>query len=1658
MRTQRIISGTVLLFLAVQILSTGNVFTQNRPDCSAHTTAPLPDLLLSSDKGPVKSVADWEQFRREEVLELFREHVYGRVPDAGFRIDHQLIYFRAGALDGKAVQKEVKVTVYRGGDSHSFTILIFLPKEHQEPVPLFVGLNFYGNHTIHPDSSISLTDSWLRNNESFGITDHLATDASRGVRRHRWPVEAILDRGYGLATIYSGDIDPDTDDGFINGIHKIDGIEPAARDSSSWGTIAAWAWGLSRAMDYFETDSEIDHKRVAVMGHSRLGKTSLWAGAQDRRFALVISNNSGCGGAALSRRNVGESVSRINEVFPHWFASRFHSYGEEVAALPVDQHMLMALAAPRPLYVASAAEDQWADPYGEYLSLYCGSAVYQLYGNDPLESDLLPEVNEPRWNGKLGYHIRSGKHDVTVYDWERFLDFADLHLKEPHPGFPGNPVTEEWVRQNIRDRSPRLILTPELECQVTGLIERGDRATVMGWQLLERTAEAIMEEDPLVYQKKGRRLLGISREALRRLSTLAMVYRIGKDEGHLRRLEEELKAVISFPDWNPSHFLDVAEMAAGISLALDWAGEWIQPDLAGEARKALITKALAPSVEENGNNWWVVAHHNWNLVCHGGLSLAALTVFEQQPELSTAVLKRAVDHIPLALKPYAPDGVYPEGPSYWFYATSYLATTLSAFESALGTGFGFRSFPGVAESAEFSRVLAGPSGDYYNFFDSGLDGYHSLTHFGLLSWFAINGGTTLDWDSYLERLENRVDSKSELRGNRLFPVWFLNAAGYRERLMKEGPGSGSTGSLEPAVWTAGGEEPVLVFRDPVTHPRGFFLAAKGGRAADNHGNMDAGSFIFELDGVRWSVDPGNQSYHQLEQLMGEDLWDSSQESGRWSLLTKNNFGHSTLTINGELHLSDARATLMETDRRSDTPHAAFELTPLFGELVESAYRTFSRLPGDRLLIRDEIECTTLTRQVRWQMMTTASVRVKDSSIILEQEGESLQLRITSSHPYRMKVVKLSPPPLSFDKDIPGLKRIEVTFQGCNPGTGRLEIQSELGRLEGRIGEWKDEKPNFLWIVSEDNSKHYLKLFDSRGIATPNIEEMANHGVCFTRAFSNAPVCSVARSTLISSCFGPRTGAQYHRKSFPVPLPGGVVMFPALLRMAGYYTTNRHKEDYNYVKTPGTWDESSRKAHWKARASGQPFFHMESHPVSHESSLHFPPSLQKTYTPVTGPQEVHLFPQHPDTDLFRFTAAYYRDRILSVDTIVGMVIRELEEEGVLEETFVFYFGDHGGVLPGSKGYAYETGLHVPLVVRIPEKFKHLVDLDTGSISEGFVSFTDYGPTLLRLAGIGTPDGVDGKPFMGPGITSGDLNKRNITYGYADRFDEKYDQVRTVRKGRFKYIRSYQPFIPDGLQNNYRYRCAAFRQWRDMFRNGALNEVQSAFFLPREPEALFDLEQDPYETVNLAGDPALADTLREMRMLLTGWVKGMPDLSFYPESYLRSHASGQPTDFGRRHRGQIARLIDIADLALLPFSGARQELEDILSSDDPLELYWGLIVCSTFGREAEPFYKRVLELTAHGNLLVRTRAAEFLGLTGEQDPSEVITGALLECTDDLEAALILNTIVLLMDGPFRYEFPIDESGLHPGVLKGEQVKRRLEYLDSRRQEAKMRIFTG
>jgi hypothetical protein len=383
-----------------------------------------PDPLRGEGGGTVGSAEQWRR-RRPEILELFRRHVYGRAPlERPQTLRFAAVDESRGWMGGTAVRKKVDILYTGAGGTGEIHLYLFLPDGASRPVPAFL---------------------LLCNRQAANI------DPERKMQNGFWPAEMIVSRGYAAAAFQVEDLDPDRYDGFRDGVHGIFDPRNVPRPPDAWGTLAAWAWGASRVMDYLEADPDIDDKFVAVVGHSRGGKTALWCGAQDERFAMVVSNDSGCGGAAISRGKKGETVKAINERFPHWFCENFKRYNDREDKLPVDQHMLLSLMAPRLLYVASASEDTWADPDSEFLACVHASSAYRLLGLTGLETGRMPMPECPLHEGSIGYHLRTGKHDLTEYDWACFLDYADRHRKanpertpqandDLRPGRPLNPA------------------------------------------------------------------------------------------------------------------------------------------------------------------------------------------------------------------------------------------------------------------------------------------------------------------------------------------------------------------------------------------------------------------------------------------------------------------------------------------------------------------------------------------------------------------------------------------------------------------------------------------------------------------------------------------------------------------------------------------------------------------------------------------------------------------------------------------------------------------------------------------------------------------------------------------------------------------------------------------------------------------------------------------------------------------------------------------------------------------------------------------------------------------------------------------------------------------------------------------------------------------
>ena len=383
--------------------------------------------VLAGPQGQLIESKDQWPAHRKYLLDLFADQEYGYGPQGSVEVRTEVIddgqAVLAGEVQAGIRRRQLAVYLERNGKQVRIDLLVWSPSDR--PIAsCFMGLNFRGNQSTSDDPKVRLTSSWC-DSRNPGVVENRATEASRANQSERWPIAQILERGYAVATAHYSDIDPDYDDGFENGVH---GLFPEHRSDAEhpnrWGSIAAWAWGLSRLADVLEKLEGIDPKGLMVVGHSRLGKTALWAGANDERFGLVVSNNSGCGGAALSQRVYGESVARINTSFPHWFNRNFHKYNDREDQMHFDQHQLIAAIAPRPVYIASASNDKWADPLGELLSGHHASSAYRLHGKQGLDAQELPAVNTPIGDGSIGYHLRQGDHDLLLYDWQQFMVFA----------------------------------------------------------------------------------------------------------------------------------------------------------------------------------------------------------------------------------------------------------------------------------------------------------------------------------------------------------------------------------------------------------------------------------------------------------------------------------------------------------------------------------------------------------------------------------------------------------------------------------------------------------------------------------------------------------------------------------------------------------------------------------------------------------------------------------------------------------------------------------------------------------------------------------------------------------------------------------------------------------------------------------------------------------------------------------------------------------------------------------------------------------------------------------------------------------------------------------------------------------------------------------
>jgi len=560
-----------------------------------------------------------------------------------------------------------------------------------------------------------------------------------------------------------------------------------------------------------------------------------------------------------------------------------------------------------------------------------------------------------------------------------------------------------------------------------------------------------------------------------------------------------------------------------------------------------------------------------------------------------------------------------------------------------------------------------------------------------------------------------------------------------------------------------------------------------------------------------------------------------------------------------------------------------------------------------------------------------------------------------------------------------------------------------------------ERPNVLWVVSEDNTT-LLGCYGDKNARTPNLDKLAEEGILYENAFANAPVCAPARSTIITGMYASSLGTTNMRSK--IPMPDFVKFFPEFLRRAGYYCVNHYKEDYNTANdSKNAWDESSPQAAWEKRKSGQPFFAVFNFNITHEHVIFKSDSVTRT-----DPSEITLPPYHPDTETFRHDWAQYYDRIEQMDSQIGELLEKLKSEGLFESTIIFYYGDNGGILPGSKRFVNEPGTHVPLIVRIPKKFEYLFREKRGTRTDRLVSFVDLAPTVLSLCGVEIPDYMQGKAFLGPNAET----PRKYVHMYRQRMDERYDFVRATRDKRFRYIRNFMPFLPRGQHIEYMWRSPSMSEWYELYKQGKLSTVQRRFFEPRKCEELYDIENDPYELNNLVGNPEYEEVLKRMRKANSEWMIETKDLGFIPEPELTQLAEVEaPFAAVRKGEYDVAELLKIARTVNECDGENLEAIKNYLHDRNYLVRYWGVVGALQAGKNAIELKEDLFALLNDKHASVRILAAEALFNLGEKnEPAKVLRKSLYSVSD-AERLTAINSVERLGRDAHLFEKDIREK---------------------------------
>lgn len=549
------------------------------------------------------------------------------------------------------------------------------------------------------------------------------------------------------------------------------------------------------------------------------------------------------------------------------------------------------------------------------------------------------------------------------------------------------------------------------------------------------------------------------------------------------------------------------------------------------------------------------------------------------------------------------------------------------------------------------------------------------------------------------------------------------------------------------------------------------------------------------------------------------------------------------------------------------------------------------------------------------------------------------------------------------------------------------------------------RPNILWITSEDNSP-YLGCYGDPLAQTPHLDRLAAQGLRYRRAFANAPVCSTARTTLITGMYASSLGAQNHRSR--VAVPDQFQLYPEVLRAAGYYCTNNSKTDYNLAREGKIWDESSKKAHYKNRAPGQPFFAVFNFTTSHESQV--APKPGKTAFRVP-PERIPLPPYHPDTPEIRRDWANYYDQMTLMDEQVGQMLAELAESGQEGDTIVFYYGDHGGALPRGKRNLHDSGTRVPLIVRFPPKWQHLAPAQPGAWVEGLVSFVDFPATVLSLCGLEIPGNYEGRPFLGRGTTA----PREHVYLLRGRMDERYDTVRGVRDAGFRYLRNYSPHRPWGQHYTYPFEVQpSMRSWFGEYAAGRCNETQAAYWKPKCGEEFYQIAGDPFELHNRIADPELAGEIAKLRAALRSEILDTRDTGFIPEGMFEALSAGRTIyDYAQSDAYPLERILNLADQAS---DGRPEHLPAFLAAlEDPHPVirYWAATGCLILGGRAAPAKANLLARLEDEWRDVRVAAGEALAHLGETEAALRCLGGVIQSGNSYEVLAAQNALDFLSE---------------------------------------------